>query len=193
MRSRWLVSVTAYTVAGAISSALVGAAAGVVGHALLPAEATVPGTVAAIAVGLLGLARTLGVRAIPFPQPTRQTSDVWVKRWPPTLAAIGWGFDLGLVYTTRFTFPGIWFLTIVAVVARSPGFGAGLFAAYWIGRAGSVWLGPALMRDARETPELLEAVQAHSPLIEKTHVAALVMGVAVLTIAVGTGGGLWPA
>jgi hypothetical protein len=191
MRARWLGNVTAYSLAGAATSALVGAALGFAGQVLLPAGAIVPWVTAAGVVGLLAVARTLGVTAIPFPQPTRQTNDVWAKRMSPTAAAIAWGLDLGLVFTTRLTFPGTWFLAVVAFVGRAPGVGAALLTAYWVGRALSVWIGPSLMRDARETPELFEAVRDQLPSIQKTHVAALAMGVTAL-IAVAAAGGPWP-
>jgi hypothetical protein len=190
MKSRWLLNVTAYTLAGALASAFVGAALGALGGALLPEQAVTPGMLVALVAGLLALARTLGVAAIPFPQPARQTRDVWVKNSNPTLAAIRWGLDIGLIYTTRFTFPGTWFLTVVAVVAREPAFGAALFVAYWIGRAVSVWLGPLLMRDARETPQLLMAVHDQYLRFERTHAAALIMGATVLTVSLGAVGGL---
>jgi hypothetical protein len=189
MKSRWLLNVTAYTFAGMLASAFVGAALGVLGAALLPEQAIGPGMLVALGIGLLALARTLGVTAIPFPQPARQTRDVWVKRSSPTIAAVRWGLDIGLIYTTRFTFPGMWFLTVVAVVAREPAFGAALFVAYWIGRAVSVWIGPVLMRDARETPQLLMAVHDQYSGFEKAHAAALIMGATVLTVSLGVGAG----
>jgi hypothetical protein len=182
MRARWIVNVTAYTVAGTLASALVGAGLGFVGAALLPERAGVPGLLAAVVVGLLALARTLGVTAIPFPQPARQTRDIWVKASSPAIASVRWGLDIGLIYTTRFTFPGTWFLTVVAVVVSEPGFGAALFVAYWIGRAMSVWLGPLLMRDARETPLLLTAVHEQYAVFSRTHAVALALGTAAVLV-----------
>jgi len=190
MKSRWLLNVTGYTLAGALASASVGAALGFLGAALLPEQPVAPGRLVALGVGLLALARTLGLAAIPFPQPARQTRDVWVKGSNPTIAAIRWGLDIGLIYTTRFTFPGTWFLTAVAVVAREPAFGAAVFVAYWIGRAVSVWLGPLLMRDARETPQLLMAVHHQYSGFRRTHAVALIMGASVLTVSLVAGSGL---
>jgi hypothetical protein len=190
MKSRWLLNVVAYTVAGALASAAVGTLLGLLGAALLPARAVGPGLLLALGVGILALARTLGASAIPFPQPARQTRDVWVKGGRPTIAAIRWGVDIGLVYRTRFTFPGTWFLTLVAVATQDPRFGATVLVAYWFGRAISVWIGPALMRDARETPDLLMAVQDMRSRFERAHAAALIAGVTVLTITLGARGEL---
>lgn len=188
MKRRWLINVTAYSVAGAATSALTGAILGLLGGALLHEQVLVPGTAVAIAVGLLAMARELGIAALPLPQVARQTKEVWVKRGSrPTVAAIRWGLDLGLVFTTWFTFPGIWLLTVVAFVVGEPPFGAALFAAHWLGRVLSVWIGPLLMRDARETPQLLSAVHSHYLIFQKAHVMGLALAVSALAVSIANG------
>lgn len=179
MKSRWLRNVMAYSLAGVAASASVGAILGWLGS-LLPESAEEAALIVAAGIGLLALARTLGVTAIPLPQPMRQTRDVWVKASSPTIAAVRWGLDIGLIFTTRFTYPGTWFLAAVAVAAREPAAGAAIFAAYWIGRAVSVWLGPLLMRSARETPDLMLAVHEQSSTFARTHAVGLAFGTAVL-------------
>lgn len=187
MKPRWLLNVVAYTVAGSVTSGLVGAGLGLVGDALLPGAVTEPALIAAIAVGALATARTLGVVRIPFPQPRRQTLGVWAKASNPILAAVRWGLHIGLIYTTRFTFPGIWFVTAVAVASQRPAFGSALLVAYWIGRVLPVWLGPLLMRDGRDTSQLLLAIEQQFSRFEKTHVVALALGVVTLSVSVGAG------
>jgi hypothetical protein len=187
MKPKWLINVAAYTLAGVIASALVGGTLGLLGRAFVPREAVLPGMLLAIAVGLLAIARALGVTAIPLPQLARQTRDVWAKTTSSTVAAIRWGLDLGLVYTTWFTFPGVWLLTLVAIVVREPGFGAASFMAYWLGRTLSVWLGPSMMERPRDTPKLFAAVHGQYPLFQRTHVAAVTMAVVVLIISVAGG------
>lgn len=184
MKRKWLINVTAYTVAGATTSALTGAALGLLGAVLLGERILAAGTAVAITVGVLAIARELGIAALPLPQVARQTKDVWVKRSDPTVAAIRWGLDLGLVFTTWFTFPGIWLITVVAFVVGEPAFGAALFAAYWLGRALSVWIGPLLMRDARETPQLLSVVRANYPIFRRAHIMGLALAVAVLAMSI---------
>lgn len=187
MKTRWLINVIAYTLAGASTSAFIGATLGLLGGAVLPAEIGLPAILIPITVGLLAIARELHVVAVPLPQIARQTRDVWAKSAGGTCAAIRWGLDLGLVFTTWFTFPGIWLLAAVAVVMAEPGFGAALFTAYWVGRALSVWVGPLLLRHGRETSQLLEAVDVNYPLFQKAHVIGLALGVSTLGASIVTG------
>lgn len=97
---------------------------------------------------------------------------------------------IGLIYTTRFTFTGIWFLTAVAIASQQPAFGSALLVAYGIGRVLPVWLGPLLMRDGRDTPHLLLAIEQQFSRFEKTHVVALSLGVMALSVSVGAGSAL---
>lgn len=181
-RRKWLVNVTAYTLAGGAASLLVGALLGILGGWIVPARVGMLGILIAIAVALLALARELSWLAIPLPQRRRQTRDIWAKVFPSTWAAALWGFDLGLVFTTWFTFAGVWLLVIVAILIGSPQFGAALFTAYWLGRALSVWIAPMLLSDATATPQLLDEIVAQYRLFQRMHVVGLAWSIMVLIV-----------
>jgi hypothetical protein len=179
-RTKWIRSVVGYTAAGVATSALLGAGFGLLGAALLPPD---PGTgriLIVLAVAALALARESILRFVPLPQLARQTEGLWVKRWGGTAAPILWGLDLGLTFSTWLTFSGAWVLAVLAVLLGSPAFGAGLFVAYWLGRALSVWIAPLLMETATDTPGLLASMDSERRFLRWAHVAGLVVVVLVL-------------
>ncbi|MGH2559551.1 MAG: hypothetical protein ACRDJH_10835 [Thermomicrobiales bacterium] len=179
-KRQWLVDSTAYTLAGGMASALVGALLGWLGAVLLPGQIGGLGLLAAIAVAALALARELGWLAVPLPQFRRQTRDVWGKVFPRTLAAAFWGIDVGLVFTTWLTFSGMWLLLVVVILVGEPGFGAALFVVHWFGRALSVWTAPWLLRDARAIPGLVDWIAGQRRLFQRLHALGLTWAIIVL-------------
>ena len=186
-RRRWLGNVAAYTVAGAATSVLVGAALGLLGAAVFPDGVGTVGIAVAIAVALLALARDSGAAAVPLPQVGRQTDGLWAKRFGARTAAVLWGLDLGFVFTTWLNLSGPWLLATLAVLSGDPMFGGALFVAYWLGRALSVWMAPVLMPTASETHRLMESLDRQRHLFRSLHVAGLVWTTAVLALFIATG------
>jgi len=181
-RVRWALNVGAYTLAGTVSSALVGVSLGAIGGALPVSFAGSLGMGAAVAVALLAMAREIGVGAIPLPQVRRATPGTWAQNLSGPLVPVLWGFDLGLFFTTFFTFAGPWLLVVLAVAAGNPAFGALLFVAYWCGRAVSVWLAPLLLPDASATPQLMNAFVLQRRQFQLIHVVALAFMTTVLSV-----------
>lgn len=173
-RSRWLAEIGLYTIGGAVSSVLAGAALGALGR-LLPAPVAAHGGTIVLAVAALAVAREVGVLRFPLPQPRRQTRDLWSKVFPAPVAALLWGFDLGLTVTTRFTFAGTWVLLLVPVLMASPAVGAVLLLAHWLGRALPVWLSPLLMSSPTSTPQVYDAIDARERIFRSTQVLGLAM------------------
>ena len=170
----------AYTLAGGVTSILVGGGLGVLGAVALPARVGLPAALLALTLACVALARELGLVSVPLPQLGRQTEGMWAKRYGFRGAAILWGLDLGLVFTTWLTFSGVWVLAAIAFLAAEPALGAALFAAYWLGRALSVWIAPLLMDRATDTPRLLATLHDQSRLFRSSHVVALACAVLVV-------------
>jgi len=162
-----------YTLAGALTSVLLGAGLGLVGALTLPDDMAVPAGLLGLAVATVAMARELGVVAVPLPQLGRQTQGMWAKSYGFTAAALLWGLDLGLVFTTWLTLSGAWVLALAAFLVGKPLFGAALFGAYWLGRALSVWVGPLLMERATDTPRLLATLYDRRRLFRAAHVVGL--------------------
>lgn len=170
----------AYTLAGVMTSTLVGASLGWLGRLFLPPHVGGFGLLIAIAVALIAMARELGWLALPLPQFKRQTKDFWAKVFPGTVAATLWGLDLGLIFTTYLTFSGVWLLVVIAILSGESMFGAALFALYWLGRALSVWIAPLLMPNAGATSQFLDRVYGQRHLFQRIHVLGLAWSVIVL-------------
>lgn len=181
---RWVQDMTLYSGAGLITSSVVGAAIGAAGLVLLPAGPALA-TAILIAVASYVALRELEVIQLPLPQWRRQTSEVWGKTLPPSLAATLWGLDLGMVFTTYLTFAGPWLLAAVAFVGRDPTFGAATFGAFWLGRAGTVWFAAATVATQRiSILELVAAVGDRHRAFGRIHaLAATLLGVLVLVFA----------
>jgi hypothetical protein len=137
-----------YSAAGLITSSLIGAEIGVAGLLLIPAS---PGLATALLLTVASYVslRELAFPRLPLPQWRRQTSEIWGKTLPPSLAATLWGLDLGLVFTTYLTFAGPWLVAALAFVGRDPSFAAAAFATFWLGRAATVWFAAAALRGRR--------------------------------------------
>lgn len=171
----WLANVTAYTVGGAFTSAVVGAGLGGLGAVVLPAQVGVIGISVALTVAIVAVAREIAWTWIPLPQLARQTSGWWAKTTSRrTRAPLLWGLDLGLTFTTWFTFSGVWLVLVLAVLGGDPEFGVALLTSYWFGRALSVWLAPLLIADALGTPALIAALGSQHRLRKLVHVAGLI-------------------
>jgi cytochrome c biogenesis protein CcdA len=179
---KWLRDVAVYSAAGALTSALVGALLGLAGVLILPDRFWAPALPFTGVVAIAAGARELGWISVRFPQTRRQTRDIWAKRYRPPVAPALWGLDLGLVFTSWFTFSGAWFLVSVTFVSASVAYGAALMIAYWLGRAASVWLAPLMMSDARATPLLLAEIDTEFRSLRLTHVLGLALGIATLAL-----------
>jgi len=136
----------------------------------------------AIAIALFAMARELGWVSYPIPQLKRQTKDVWARIFPRKVAAMLWGLDLGLTFTTRITFSGVWVLAIVTILIGKPAFGAALFVLYWLGRALSLWIAPLLMPDSSSTDWVQERIYGQYSLFRRIHAFGLVITVVILSI-----------
>jgi cytochrome c biogenesis protein CcdA len=174
--------VTAYTLAGLSTSALVGAGLSLIGRTSFHGGFDLSGASVALAVALIAIAREGGFVAFPLPQLGRQTAGIWAKSPGGTAAAILWGLDLGLVVTTWLNFSGVWLLATVAFLGAEPLLGAALFAAYWFGRALPVWIAPLFMETPTDTPELLANLDARRQLFRVIHVAGLVGTALILLV-----------
>lgn len=179
-RKQWLANVTAYTLAGALASGLVGVLLGSLGALLGLNEVIWLGIGAAILVSIAVIARELGWVRFRLPQVRRQTSDLWAKVFPSPLVSALWGFDLGLIFTTWLTFGGAWLLALVALVSGDPTFGAGILIAHWFGRALSVWVAPLLLPLPNAGPRVLQELAAEYPLFRRIHLLGLALATVVL-------------
>jgi hypothetical protein len=179
-KKAWTISVAIYTLAGFLASALVGGGLGAIGQLLLPSEANGVRLETACVIAVIALLREARLLSIPLLQTRRQTNDVWAKIFPVPVTAALWGFDLGLVFTTRLTFSGPWVLSSIALLYASPQLGAILFAGYWLGRAATVWTLPWLLPDPSATAVLLDGIAGSRALFQRIHSVGLAWSVAVL-------------
>ena len=84
------------------------------------------------------------------------------------------GWIVGLAFTTRFTLLRALSLDrCCGRVAGSPGFGAVIFVALWLGRALPPWMGPLLLPDANATPQFLDSIDRQRALFRRIHLVGL--------------------
>lgn len=169
-RKHWLTNTSVYTVAGAISGAMVGAILGFAGS-WIPKAAWQ--TWLLVGVAVLCAARELGVINWHLPEVRRQTRARWFMSGPSFLNPMMWALDVGLVFATWISFSGAWLLAVAVVLSGSPAFGAIVFAAYWIGRALPHWFEPRLQRHPRRTFEFSIYIAELYPQFRLIHALAL--------------------
>jgi MFS family permease len=176
------IALALYTTAGLVSSSLVGLLLGSVGEISPSFGVAIP-----LGVAIVVTARELGLAPIPLVQWRRQTSEIWGKTLPRNLAATLWGFDLGLVFTTYLTFSGAWLVTSIALFAHDIGLAVLLFAAYWLGRAATVWLAALEMSRRRSTTlGLVDLVGRRRHTFQRIHAASAASAALTLVVAAAT-------
>jgi hypothetical protein len=177
---------------GALASVLVGGGLGLLGSVVMTRGTTRPALVVAMTVTAVAIARETHLVRLPLPQARRQTRRIWALLHSPTTAAALWGLDIGAVFTTWFTFAGVWALVAVAIISANVEFGAGLIVVYWAGRALALWLTPLIIRDANSTPALLSVLAARRDQFRWVHVGGLAWLLAMLSLWTIRSGSMMP-
>lgn len=186
-KGSWLSSVAVYTTGGALASASVGMLLAGLGAAVAVGRLGTSTALAALSViAGIAIAREAGLEGIYLLQPHRQTNPVWGKLLPDWIAAALWGLDVGLVFTTWFTFSGVWLLIMAAFMSASPAFAIGLLVAYWAGRAAPVWALPWALEHPNRTANLLGSLYDSHKTFQYLHVTAIALAL------VGMVAGAWP-
>jgi len=175
IRKRWIVGVAAYTLAGAVSAAVVGAALGALGSWLLPAGHDALRVAAVSAFIAIAVGREIEWLKVRMPDVCRQTHPDLIKRLPFPVAWTIWGLHLGLTFTTWMTVPGPLVLGAIAVVSRQPTFAAALFAAHWLGRTVPIWASPAIYESTADTTSVVAAVARARGLLRVVHTVGLLL------------------
>lgn len=179
-----MVRALAYTLAGLITSASVGAGIGAVGYVAIPVEGAAAAGLVAGGLVVALLLRELGAISLPLPIARRQTVHMWARLMPPVVSATFWGLDLGLSFSTYITFSGAWALAASATAVRSPAFGALLFAAYWIGRTLAIWLRPWI-DDHPHIDGLAQCIVIGRSAFRRVHLLALTLAAGALVVSAG--------
>lgn len=181
-RRTWLRNVAALTVAGLVTSVLLGMTLGYIGEALNIGAAGVSGVVFVMVLALLAIARETRWTTLPLLEARRQTPRMWGSSLGLHAAAWLWGLDVGLFFTTWLTFAGVWLIPLLALLSGSPTFGIAVFAAYWAGRVLSVWLAPVLVTSATDAPRLMAALRVHYRTGQLVHAGIVMWVVTVLAL-----------
>lgn len=187
-RARGTVTLAIYTVAGATSSLLLGATLGVLGHTFIPQRVSAMALLATAIAAAAAAGRELGLLEFPLPQLQRQTMMHWGRVFDPFLAALLWGLDLGLLFTTRVAFAGVWVVALMALASREAGFGALLLLSLWFGRAMQVWVAAAFVAESGQIPTLLSGVYRRHAGLQRVNVFGLAgtIGAVASLLAQGT-------
>ena len=156
-----------------MSASAVGAALGGIGSKLPSGLSETAVLCAATATCFLLAAATAGQWNIRVPQIPRQVNG-WLGKVASTQrAAVLWGIDLGLTFTTWLTFSGAWAVALLVFARGVVAEGVLVFAALWTGRALSVALAPAALSHPAATPQLLDEIRKYEPRMRYMHAAAL--------------------
>jgi hypothetical protein len=177
----WLRSVIAYTVAGSVSSILVGMALGATGGWLAGGAAPGLGFYFISFLSLMLAAREFGWINFWLPERKLQTEKFWVHDFGFVMASAMWGLHIGLGFATRVTYGGFWVLVAVALALGDPLFGAVLMLVYWLGRALPVWVTPKMAGAGAEDDDFQETVWDNRPLYNRMVAVALIWS-AVITV-----------
>ncbi len=156
----WFRSVLAYTVAGAISSIIVGLVLGAVGKVIGLSGTAGIGLYLVALLSLILAAREWGWINFRLPERKLQTEKVWAHEFGFVMASAMWGLHIGLGFATRVTYGGFWVLVGAILALGDPRFGAIVMLSYWVGRALPLWLAPLLL-SAEEVTNLSESIFDH--------------------------------
>lgn len=178
----WWKSVLAYTLAGSLSSALVGTLLGWAGDWL---EGSQRRWLPLLVVGVLAFvlaAREWGWISFSLPERRRQTERVWAHEFGFVGASALWGFHIGLAFATRITYGTFWVLATAIIALGNPLYGAFLMSVYWLARTLPVWLAPTLNWSGPDSSQLPREILATGWLYQRLSGVALMWsgGIVVL-------------
>lgn len=129
----WLRTVMAFTFGALVGGALLGVVLGAVGSVLFDSPHY---TLAAIAVGLAALA---DLARVAIPGPRRQVDERWITTYRDWVYGAGFGFQLGLGFTTFLATWGMWALAVSMILSADIGVATVVGIGFGAGRAITVW------------------------------------------------------
>lgn len=179
-RRLWLESVTTFTLAGLLTSGLVGGLLGLAGQALGTSFRNSVGLATVLILAALCAARESGLLSIGLLQPRRATRGSLARVIGQPWAALWWGADIGLLFTTWFTFAGTWWLIALTAQRGQPDVSAAILASYWAGRALTVWAGQWLVSSDQLTSLLPEVWYELYPRFARINAIAVLLGAVLL-------------
>ncbi len=141
--SRWSRSAVAFSTGSIAGGTLLGVLLGSLGLVLIrsgPQWGAI-----AIVLALAGLA-DLG--RIPVPGPARQVNETWIGRYRDWVYGLGFGFQLGVGFSTFVVTWGTWAIAGAMVLTSSPVLGGLIGAGFGIGRAVPIWTTAAVRQPA---------------------------------------------
>ncbi len=174
----WMRSAVAYTVAGCVSAASVGALLGLIGQWLAGATALY----CVVPLALILAAREWGLIHFRLPECNRQTKKGWANEFGFAMASAMWGLHIGLGFATRITYGGFLVLVAMAIAVGQPAYGAVLLLMYWVGRTMPVWLVPELIWQGQAAEELPSAILASRDIYRRLVGLALLWSAGVATL-----------
>ena len=169
-KNRWAVTVGAFTLGSVGAASVIGAALGAIGS-LFEAPAWVLLAVVALA-GLLDLA---GVNP---PGPERQVNERWIDTFRGTVYGFGFGAQLGAGLATFVVSWGVYAVLAAELLSGSTIGGAGIGAAFGLGRAAMPLASGWVDRPSRLTAFHVRLASLARPVHLAS--AALLVGVAVV-------------
>ncbi|PWT88614.1 MAG: hypothetical protein C5B54_10375 [Acidobacteria bacterium] len=178
----WLKSVVVYTLAGCLSSALVGTLLGLAGTRLQTGAWRWLLVMVAGILAFILAAREYGWIRFQIPERRRQTEKVWAHEFGFVGASALWGFHIGLGFATRVNYGGFWAIVAVIMALGSSRYGATLMLVYWLGRVLPVWLAPVLNWSGSDSSHLPGEILAADWVYHRLSAAALLWsgGIALL-------------
>ena len=132
-RSYWT-AIALHTFGATLSAALLGAALGGLGW-LLGAPWGDWGYLLIAAVAFLYFAREAFNLPIPLPQLRRQVPDWWRTYFSPPVAALLYGFGLGVAFLTYVSFGTLAVVSVAVIATANPLVGALCFAVFGLARS----------------------------------------------------------
>jgi len=136
---RWWTTTSAYILSSVVGGACIGWLLGAIGAVLHEASVAPSWRIAAALLGACGLAGGLldsGVFGIRLPTVRRQVDEQWRYRYRNWIYAIGYGFQLGLGFTTIVTTATVYATFVAMILVASQPIGLALGA--WFGLTRSV-------------------------------------------------------
>lgn len=162
----WTVTAMAYIVAASIGGTLTGLAAGSIGG-LVTSVWKPPGLIVALALSLLAaVGFWVDLTARPIPTLHRQVNEDWLDEYRGWVYGIGFGFQLGLGWTTIITTSLIYLTFGLAAVTASPALGAIIGLTFGLSRSLPILLGVRI-QNPRQLLEFHKQMDAWRPRVTK--------------------------
>lgn len=168
--SKWLRTVSAFSLAAVAGGALLGTILGMAGGTVLGRPLWAP-----VAIGLI-LAAGADLSGAPVAGLRRQVDETWIGSYRDWVYGAGFGMQLGLGFVTFVVSWGTWAIALGMLLSADPNTGAVVGGVFGLGRAMTLWTSGAIQHPSQLATHARAMARLAGPIRRITVLMLIILG-----------------